>query len=345
MATYNFTIRATDNVGAYSDRDFSLTVNNTVYDRFVAVGNTGLIRSVDGSTWTFEDGLTGIGVNFGGGQWLVWTNGTTLRRSVDGTNWVSYTPVFTGGPSTPSSVNYARYVNGQWIALATTASTTPGLSEYTSPDAITWTYQATVVATSNTFSADFDADPAGNMVTRDGAGIMYRKDGVTKVWSRVGASTTFPYVQAVSGSIRYYNGLWIYVSGYAANASACYATSVDAINWVVRPAPVSLHGLIYVNGRILSMQFASGTTNNDTMYASTNAGRTFAGFGSSSPKPTTMNTGQGRQPMAYFGGTLILAQSASNTICRSVDDGATTTRVTVPGLTSIFGIAARDGVL
>ncbi|RYD66099.1 MAG: hypothetical protein EOP83_05845 [Verrucomicrobiaceae bacterium] len=345
MATYNFTIRATDNVGAYSDRDFNLTVNNTVYDRFVIVGNTGLVRSPDGINWTFEDGLSGFGVNFGGGQWLVWTNTTIMRRSVDGTNWITYTPTFTGNPGAISFVNHLRYINGAWTGLFSSTVSGGGLVEMTSTDGIAWTYVALVTGTANTASADFDIDPAGNMVTRDSNTFMYRKDAVTKVWSRVGANLTFPYQNNAASTIRYYNGVWIYMAGYGAAAASCYATSVDAINWVVRPNAETITGLTYVNGRILSMIYNPSTPTSNTMYASTNAGRSFSQYGNNTAKPGLMNNASGRQGFAYFGGTLLYGVTGSGALHRSTDDGLNWTRSNLPGLTSCFAVAARDGIL
>lgn len=57
MATYNFTVRAQDETGAFSDRDFSIQVRNNLVDRLLAVNDTNAYASVDGSEWVERAGV------------------------------------------------------------------------------------------------------------------------------------------------------------------------------------------------------------------------------------------------------------------------------------------------
>ncbi|RYE96537.1 MAG: hypothetical protein EOO77_40780 [Oxalobacteraceae bacterium] len=169
MATYNFTIRATDNAGAYSDRAFNLTVNNTIYDRFIAVGNTGLIRSPDSVTWTYESGLTGTAVIYGGGRWLVYnasSSNLTMRTSADGTSWSTYTPTFSGAGATINVMWAIKYRNGAWVGIFGSTSNST-LWEYSSPDGAAWT-QVTSLGAYGAMT-DFDYDAAGTLLIYNNA--------------------------------------------------------------------------------------------------------------------------------------------------------------------------------
>lgn len=178
MATYDFTVRATDAKGAYSDRDFSISVNNTNIRRFVVVGASGLIHSADGATWVSEVGQCGKNVVFANGQWVVYgginsATATTItyavnnpqifvRTSPDGVNWTMVTLTMPTAPSVSNPAvqpSYAgdatciRYVKetGTWHMFTTTypATASGGTTyysyaiEFTSKDFITWTQKAT----------------------------------------------------------------------------------------------------------------------------------------------------------------------------------------------------------
>lgn len=93
--TFNFTVRAEDNQGAFADRDFSIVVKNTVIDRYMVVDNTDAYTSPDMVTWTKRPGQGGFQVKYGGGLWVVcagtYNSVPTFRLSTDGATFAAYT--------------------------------------------------------------------------------------------------------------------------------------------------------------------------------------------------------------------------------------------------------------
>ena len=99
MATYDFTVRAQDETGAFSDRDFSIQVRNNLVDRILAINSANAYASVDGTTWTERTGKGGHWCRNLLGKWIVCTDayngydyyrsnlGTVYRLSDDTINW------------------------------------------------------------------------------------------------------------------------------------------------------------------------------------------------------------------------------------------------------------------
>jgi len=99
MATYDFTVRAQDETGAFSDRDFSIQVRNNLVDRILAIDANNAYASVDGTTWTERTGKGGEWCINLLGKWIVCTTaynyndgyrsncGTVYRLSEDTINW------------------------------------------------------------------------------------------------------------------------------------------------------------------------------------------------------------------------------------------------------------------
>jgi len=93
MTTFNFKVRATDDKGAFADRDFSIDVRNTVVNRFVATTTQGhILTSIDGDTWTYNynqlpSSWTFGDVIYGNGFWLITMDQTRYLYSVDAVNW------------------------------------------------------------------------------------------------------------------------------------------------------------------------------------------------------------------------------------------------------------------
>lgn len=99
MATYDFTVRAQDETGAFSDRDFSIQVRNNLVDRILAIDSNNAYASVDGTTWTERTGKGGEWCRNLLGKWIVCTyaysDGSTqvarcgrdYRLSEDTINW------------------------------------------------------------------------------------------------------------------------------------------------------------------------------------------------------------------------------------------------------------------
>lgn len=99
MATYDFTVRAQDETGAFSDRDFSIQVRNNLVDRILAIDSNNAYASVDGTTWTERTGKGGDWCINLLGKWIVCTYaysygdsyrahcGRDYRISDDTINW------------------------------------------------------------------------------------------------------------------------------------------------------------------------------------------------------------------------------------------------------------------
>lgn len=195
MATYNFTVRAIDNLGAFADQTFSMTVNNTNLERWVVVGQNGLIHSPDGTNWIYESGQSGGKVAYGNGKWVVYGGpsanaaqsgypanlGLTIRTSADAYNWTT-TP--SGIPATQttsingtsytvtnSGIASLKYINGYWTAYTFTAAAYSGtnwaIPEYVSTDLATWTLKSCAglsgTANSPLYLNDFAIDPTNNI--------------------------------------------------------------------------------------------------------------------------------------------------------------------------------------
>lgn len=125
MATYDFTVRAEDETGAFADRTFSIEVKNDLVERFVAVDNNHAYSSVDGVNWTTRTGQGGHTVKRVGNYWIVGNNngypsilGNQIRLSFDAVNWTQKTL-----PSSHTSANSFHFINGWYYFLGTAATT------------------------------------------------------------------------------------------------------------------------------------------------------------------------------------------------------------------------------
>jgi hypothetical protein len=87
MATYNFTVRAKDETGAFSDREFNIEVRNTMVDRILAINASNAFASVNGETWSQRTGVGGIWCDNLLGRWIIATSATGYRVSDDTLNW------------------------------------------------------------------------------------------------------------------------------------------------------------------------------------------------------------------------------------------------------------------
>lgn len=147
MTVFNFTLRAEDDRGAFSDRQFSIKVRNTLVDRYMVVDDTHAYTSLDLINWTERPDMGGKAVTYGGGNWMVWRGNNTYRMSPDGINWTQHVaqkeeegvrsniPAFTSCPV---------WKNDRWFG----ATQTGGIhAVYESVDGITWTLIASNIVT------------------------------------------------------------------------------------------------------------------------------------------------------------------------------------------------------
>ena len=89
MATYNFTVRAEDDRGAFSDRTFSIQVQNNLVDRMLVVNPTDAYSSVDGVNFTKRTGMGGYYAHYLLNQWVVVNSVDAYRISKDTINWTN----------------------------------------------------------------------------------------------------------------------------------------------------------------------------------------------------------------------------------------------------------------
>ena len=121
-STYNFTVRAEDDQGAFADRDFSIVVKNTSVDRYMVVDATDAYTSPDMVNWTKRGSQGGRTVYYGGGQWIIpyGTNGSlTYRLSNDGVTFSNQTINIVVGSGTPTIKHDPVWNSGYWWVMVT----------------------------------------------------------------------------------------------------------------------------------------------------------------------------------------------------------------------------------
>lgn len=352
MPNYDFTVRATDNLGAYSDRTFTISVKNTNVERFCVVGDAGLIHSPTGAggSWITEAGVTGVGVNYGNGQWVVWDGATTIRTSFDAVNWASYTvnlPATSAYPGgTLTNVSMIKYRKQRWSLFAAFkyADDTYRTLEYTSLDLINWTATGRQVgpnATAATRVNDVEYDAVSDRWVVESA---HSTSGHI-LSSRTGSgdySVVYTATNALGrltmGAVINLNGLWCAHVGNTLTAGV--AVSADGINWGLKTVATQSYfggGMAYANGRLLFQQRGTSTT---TQYASLNGGRTWVASGSY----TTVTTpATAVQTIGAYGNIAIGITGNSNQLAVSTNNGASWATSTI---SNSFGtpmaIATRD---
>lgn len=358
MADFNFTVRATDNKGAYADRQFSLTVNeavaSSVVDRFVVIGQNGLLRSADGVTWQTDKSFalnSYAWITYGNGFWIIGGLGnnpssTTMRVANANTMLFNNVTVnFT--PSTGRSfygVSVMNYRKGQWVAVgigSPNGGSTITMDEYVgtvTASAITLQYVRTInpVAPSNFSCVGIDYDPT----TDTWCAMQNSNNTSSPIFSRTGSGNwtqvaTYSHQNAPSasygsGSLTFRNGLWI-ATGTNANS---ILTSVNGSSWVNRTvlSTTANYGTFasYANGRMLAMPMYTTTNGSYQMRESLNAGRTVAnrtGSGANANFPQGFTVGYAyRTALASYGGQTIALHAGTSatgaTLIRSSDDFA-----------------------
>lgn len=275
MPTFNFTVRATDDLGAYADRNFSINVRNTVVDSFclIETGNgNDILTSTDGVNWTRRENAlafgntTTIGVVYGNGTWIAYKGGgnsnAVYKISYDAINWIPYNFVDEEGQSIPVIDSHSiQFVNGKFCFISRRTTSEPP-TFYTSIDGKSWTRMGAITG------HGANAMPNNNKITYG--------DGMYWVGSSGSPNTIFAYKSVDQGmtwesvtltgftswvttsGLHYINGLWIVMHGNGSgnSTSMTYATSNDGIIWTKRTAPVpssyyKASTVLYGNGRIV----------------------------------------------------------------------------------------------
>lgn len=166
-STYNFTVRAEDDQGAFADRDFSIVVKNTSVDRYMVVDATDAYTSPDMVTWTKRNGQGGNAVSYGGGKWLIHygpsAGSTTYRISNDGVNFANsvFSIQSTRVTNLTEILHIPTWNNGYWWVMGKATITGLTGSFYVllkSADAVTWNlccYLGVNVISINNFAPSF----------------------------------------------------------------------------------------------------------------------------------------------------------------------------------------------
>lgn len=158
MSTFNFTVRAMDDQKAYSDRQFSINVKNSLVNNLIVGGTADVFTTtdLDSVALTQRNGITpdnsfsGLSTQinricYGNGIWCVQTSLTAYTISPDGINWTPY--------SLPSGYILAggggiQYVNNQFVVVMMLNDSSSGSIQtsgnsiaavFTSDDLQTWT--------------------------------------------------------------------------------------------------------------------------------------------------------------------------------------------------------------
>lgn len=216
MVTYNFTVRARDNTGAFSDQNFAINIRNTIFDRFVSTDGTNAMSSTDATNWTARNGIGAYRVMFANGLWVATparvsvatsmanTWSSTYYTSPDAVNWTTRTlPKAVGGALTHDGTNwvFASIDGGQ-------TGTTNNV-HMVSSDGINWTtYQLTKI-----IDTQISAIAYGNGVyvhahatANTGGGLNYTDTygGTLRTGTITGGVSTFS-----CGDVIYANGMFV----------------------------------------------------------------------------------------------------------------------------------------
>lgn len=283
-STYNFTVRAEDDQGAFADRDFSIVVKNTSVDRYMVVDATDAYTSPDMVTWTKRNGQGGIGVAYGGGKWMIQktSSGTNVQYllSTDGINFTlhSMNDMFETAHHR-RIMHLPEYHDGYWWVMAISLSTTQSTSGrkyvlFKSSDGIVWDLVGKKTTGSDTFTgAPSFAD--GYIMYGSGRNanvflkIPYDHDSSEELPTATHSSPsgfTLPTTGQIYSPYKI-NDLWIRPLDYGTTASSIFTSyySNDFNTWYVGDAITLPRGsstihakLDYVNGLLVCKTVISG---------------------------------------------------------------------------------------
>ncbi len=325
--TFNFTARATAASGAFADRAFSITVNNSLIQRLLAVGASGAARSLGaGQPWVFIPGVKGNSADYGD-RWLVWDQTAGVMWSApDLINWGSFVPTF---PSGYSTLGFLRWRAGAWWAVGYDGS---AMSVMTSVNGgQTWTLVGGPQPA--TFVASFERSEAGVSVIANEANWYHRANDAA-AWVAVKA---FDVAGVGKYQIAHLNGVWF---GPARVASIPgLARSADGAAWFDQSNPTVLtlgyyRGTAYANGVVLAYSYA------DTMMGyTTDAGQTLQPISPALPAASTIfNT---ERPIVSQGGRFVFLGAGGNTYLINSVTGPSTTQALPAAMGAASCLAVR----
>ncbi len=309
---FNFTARATAASGAFADRAFSITVNNSLIQRLLAVGLSGSARSLGaGQPWVNIPGVKGDSADYGD-RWLVWDNvAGVLWRSPDAINFTSITPAL---PGAFSQISHLRWRAGAWWALGFDGANNIVVLTSVNGGA-TWTEAGAALPA--TFAASFERSEAGVSIIANEANWYHRVSDAA-AWVAVKA---FDVAGVGKYQIAHLNGVW-FGPARVANTPGL-ARSADGAAWFDQsnPSVLSLgyyRGAAYANGVVLAHSYA------DTMMGyTTDAGQTLQPISPALPAASTsFNT---ERPIVSQGGRFVFLGPGGQTyLLNTVTAPATT---------------------
>ena len=308
---FNFTARATAASGAFADRNFSITVNNSIIQRLLAVGPSGAARSLGaGQPWVLIPGITGDSGDFGD-RWLVWDQTAgRMRASPDLINWSSFVPTL---PSGYSTLGFLRWRGGAWwcvgwdgAALVVLKSTDSGQS---------WSVQGATVPAS-VAALSFERSEAGaSIIATDTEWHFRANDGAA--WT-VARTTGHSY----KFQIAHLNGIWFAPASQA--SSPGMARSTDGSTWFDQSNASVLtsgyyRGAAYANGVLLAHAYS------DTQAGyTTDSGLTFQAL--TTPYPAAPGAYQAERPIVAQGGRFVLIGPGGSTYLLNSVTGPSSTQ-------------------
>lgn len=265
--TYNFTVRAEDNEGAFADRDFSISVRNTVVDRYMIIDTTDAYTSADMVNWTKRIGQGGRSVIYAGGKWVI-RHDNGYRLSLDGVNFSNYTtataymnPENPSAPSnqlSPLSYGSPQYHNGSWYMNCVTSAF--GQCLFKSTDAVNWMFEAILTPSLAALAGISDQGP----LQFEGNEILYKESmkgttyNVYNITTKTATSVT-PTLPVASqnsrAAPRKINDLWT-MFGYSNSGAHNAYYSPDRQTWYMGSITGTSYGHytevdMYHNGMLL----------------------------------------------------------------------------------------------
>ena len=233
--TFNFTVRAEDDQGAFADREFSINVRNTVVDRYMIIDSADAYTSPDLVNWTKRANQGGYAVNYGGGKWIITMgpNFSTYRISTDGVNFETRTlTVNMTGLSMLFVDHEIVWNNGYWWVNCRAVGSWSAYRYVLlkSSDGLTWqTVAEQNIGQVSSITPTFVGDKMFVVVNSQVHSFNNTTSGVTSLFS-----PTLPAMNLGSGTITSFppykiNGLWIFPRQSTAAFGNHY--SADGINW------------------------------------------------------------------------------------------------------------------
>ena len=303
--TFNFTIRATDNVASFANRSFSITVNNSDFVRCCIARNDGIYKTRNFTSWTLDSTVTELGtkivyfVEYVNDAWYAFTcqpsvgtgNIAKMWRSLDGVIWTEEWTGVTG------YYYQLFYLNGQYRLVAIDMNGPGGVIRFASSASYPTSGTATDTGISSgvsSFSAHHSLTLTYNSVLNryvmsvktmnsSALGIyrhLYSDDGGA-TWT----SSTPPVASSDRDTSHFYliNGVYFFC-----NSNGFYR-SFDGITWTDLTANIVTAGFT-PDGTQMTLGFGEGNlylnaTNNLTNrnYRSSDAGDTWVSLGSPVP--------------------------------------------------------------